>query len=109
MLPVSNRVLDEPSVVPSGCTPGVSKIRSAELLLELGHMYRLQDNGAMAESYYRSVLEVASRTNDHAATAYALAGLGHIYCIQSSNKEAEKAFTEAYQIHALIGNDLGGT
>ncbi|KIO33581.1 hypothetical protein M407DRAFT_17542, partial [Tulasnella calospora MUT 4182] len=101
------RVSMVPSIAPLGSGSGASKIRSAELLLQLGQMYSLQEHNALAKSHYKSALDVASRTENQRARANALDGLGRIYRAQSKDQEAEKGFREAHEIHSRIGNDLG--
>ncbi|KIO32086.1 glycoside hydrolase family 5 protein [Tulasnella calospora MUT 4182] len=101
------RVNVMPSIAPSGSGSGASRIRSAELLLQLGQMYSLQDHKALAESHYKSALDVASRTENQRAGANALVGLGEIYRSQSRNQEAEKALREAHEIQSRIGDDIG--
>ncbi|KAG9026100.1 hypothetical protein FS837_004742, partial [Tulasnella sp. UAMH 9824] len=109
--PAERIVLDsavhKPSIAPSDCAAGVSKIRSAELLLQLGNMYELQDDGAMAKTYFKNALNVACQTNNHDARADGLLGLGRFYRAQSRLQEAEMAFKEAHEIHARIGNGPG--
>ncbi|KAG9042623.1 hypothetical protein FS837_010617 [Tulasnella sp. UAMH 9824] len=102
-----NSAVQKPSIAPSDCAAGGSKIRSAELLLQLGEIYQLQDNYAMAKAHIESALNVASQTSNHSARAHGLDTLGGIHCGQSRYQEAEKAFREAHEIHARIGDDLG--
>ncbi|KIO21625.1 hypothetical protein M407DRAFT_28766 [Tulasnella calospora MUT 4182] len=96
-----------PSITPSATTPGNEKLRSANLLVELGRMYGLQSNTEVAAFHYQSAHEVAVGEANAMAKANALLSLAEIYNAQSRYSEAEKAYKEAYDIHFCVGNDLG--
>ncbi|KAG9037169.1 hypothetical protein FS837_001499, partial [Tulasnella sp. UAMH 9824] len=96
-----------PSSTPSNDTFGGTKARPVALLMELGRMYSLQSNTALAEFYYKSALDAATRANDDIAKADAWIGLGESGNARSKYLEAEKAFTASHEIHSLISNDLG--
>ncbi|KAG8938026.1 hypothetical protein FRC00_001929, partial [Tulasnella sp. 408] len=96
-----------PSANPSGSPQVGWKVRPPALLLGLGRMYSLQNNTAIAEIYYGSALDVASRIEDEITEANALVGLGEVYKAQGRHFKAKKTFAKAYGIHSRIGNDLG--
>ncbi|KAG8962070.1 hypothetical protein FRC00_010427 [Tulasnella sp. 408] len=83
------------------------KVRSADLLLELGRMYSLQNDTMLAEARYQMAIDVAVLTKDDTTMANALIGLGEVYKAQSKYSEAENAFVEARAILSRINNDTG--
>lgn len=96
-----------PSTIPSMDISGGTRSRSVLLLRELGTMFALQSNVAVAESHYQSALDVASRTKNHPAKAGTLDRLGLLYHNQSRYQEAEEAFREALDIYSRTGNEPG--
>ncbi|KAG8925695.1 hypothetical protein FRC00_003745, partial [Tulasnella sp. 408] len=102
----SERIFFKPSERPSTHTSGPQKVRSVNLLVELGNMYEEQRDLATAEFHYGSALEVAAQTKDEAARADALLSFGNVYRIQSRNSEAEKAYMEARGISSRLSDDL---
>ncbi|KAG8938709.1 hypothetical protein FRC00_014546, partial [Tulasnella sp. 408] len=101
------RVHMMPSETPSASTLDGQKARSAGLLVQLGNMYHAQDDREMAEQYYRSAIDVATRTRNDATKANALINLGNCYAAQSKNAEAIEALMQARDIHRRTGGDKG--
>ncbi|KIO26994.1 hypothetical protein M407DRAFT_23687 [Tulasnella calospora MUT 4182] len=114
----------------SAILPSPSRSRPSLHFQRSQNFKRLKGNEALAESHYKSALDIASRTENEVArandlrrrreaheihspigndigVANAVDGLGHIYRAQLKNQEAEKAFRQAHEIHSRIGNDLG--
>lgn len=97
----------QPFSIPSGATCDGQKARSAELLIELGIMYRFQGGKENAEAHFRSALDLATRTKDDKASARALCGLGSVYCDTYSSREAEILYEQAMEISSRMGDDPG--
>ncbi|KAG9038121.1 hypothetical protein FS837_001312 [Tulasnella sp. UAMH 9824] len=90
-------------VTPSRST----ETRSAALLSAIAWMHLWNGRVDDAERHFRLTLEIARSAQDKVSIAIAIEGLGTIHTHRNENAKAVALYTEACEVYAAIGNQLG--
>ncbi|KAG9042995.1 hypothetical protein FS837_010148 [Tulasnella sp. UAMH 9824] len=80
---------------------------SAELLIQLGNMYRDQSDYPRASNYYTRALSVYSDIADTKGKANALLEIAQIQRLQLEDSQATTSYSEALKVYIAIVDDHG--
>ncbi|KIO20487.1 hypothetical protein M407DRAFT_29894, partial [Tulasnella calospora MUT 4182] len=95
IIPAPNKAIDE----------GVSQLRHAKMLNQLGLMYRKQADYPSALSSFTEALDIYTNHNDNKGQAEMLRNLGDVHRFRNEHTEAMKFYLEAVQINADVGDE----
>ncbi|MEQ4302473.1 tetratricopeptide repeat protein [Plantactinospora sp. B6F1] len=78
-----------------------------DVLICLGHLYRMQDYDQQATDHYRQALGMAGNIGDRAGELHALLGLGATHRARGGHEQAVSHFQRALRIAEVIGDRNG--
>ncbi|KIO29226.1 hypothetical protein M407DRAFT_21622 [Tulasnella calospora MUT 4182] len=96
-----------PFSIPAMKSDDEPEIRSAALLMQIGEMYRVQDQNDAALNAFQKGLTIARSTGDKAAMRGILLQLGHLWRVESRYIQADESYAEAMEIYKGAGDGLG--
>ncbi|KIO29911.1 hypothetical protein M407DRAFT_20974 [Tulasnella calospora MUT 4182] len=91
----------------SSRSDGISQVRPAALLVQLGDTHRLQSRYEEALKFFEEGFAVTQSPGDESQSAYALYLAGHCHRRLFSYDHAEKSSSQALAIYTSIGNSAG--